>query len=153
MHFRLYNPADFPHLYALEEVCFQPPIRFPRRAMRQMIENSDSATWIAEEQGSVAGFAIVDWAGDPPQRSAYIQTIEVAPDFRRRGIGIELLRRVEASAQSAGASEIWLHVDIRNDPAIRLYRSQGYCLHGRRNHYYARDRAADIYSKSLVPDS
>ena len=48
MHYRLYLPADFPQLYAIEQLCFQPPIRFPRPYMRQLIANPDSATWIAE---------------------------------------------------------------------------------------------------------
>ena len=48
MHYRLYRPADFPQLYAIELACFQPPIRFSRRYMQRLIANPDSATWIAE---------------------------------------------------------------------------------------------------------
>ncbi|HKF46753.1 MAG TPA: N-acetyltransferase [Terracidiphilus sp.] len=149
MHYRAYHPDDFSSLYSIEEICFQRPIRFPRRYMKSLIDRSDSATWVAEEQGIQAGFAIVDWDGSPPDRSAYIQTIEVAPDFRRRGIGAELLNRVEESARSAGAAEIWLHVDVHNEPAIRLYQSSGYRLQGRQDHYYARHHPADLYAKQL----
>lgn len=149
MHYRLYHPDDFPSLYAIEELCFQPPIRFPRRYMKRLVERSDSATWVAEERGKRAGFAIVDWDGAPPDRSAYIQTIEVAPDFRRRGVGTELLNHLEASAQSAGAAEIWLHVDVHNEIAIQLYQSRGYRLQGRQDHYYARHHPADLYAKQL----
>ncbi len=81
---------------------------------------------------------------------AYIQTIEVAVDERRQGVGDELLRRVEASARAAGARTIWLHVDagkLRGDPPLRR---RGYASQGREEHYYARNRAALIYSKKLA---
>jgi len=52
MLYRLYQPADFAQLYAVEEICFQPPFRFSRALMRKLIANSSSATWIAEENGS-----------------------------------------------------------------------------------------------------
>ena len=32
------------------------------RYMRQLVESADSATWIAEDDGQIAGFAIVEWA-------------------------------------------------------------------------------------------
>jgi ribosomal-protein-alanine N-acetyltransferase len=149
MDFRLYQPADFPRLYAIEEICFQPPIRFPRSHMRRLMERSNAATWIAEEKTVAAGFIIVEWSGEPPEVSAYIQTIEVLPEFRRCGIGLELLHRGESSAKSAGAREIWLHVETTNEPALRLYRAQGYSLRGLLEHYYARGRDANLLSKSL----
>ena len=149
MHYRLYQPADFAQLYAIEEVCFQPPLRFGRRMMRELIESPSSAVWVADEDGRLAGFAIVEWNLEPGHSTAYIPTIEVLPQQRRRGIGVELLHRLEASALSAGAGLIWLHVDAENDPAIGLYRAEGYRQQGRHEHYYARYRAAEIYMKEL----
>ena len=150
MLFRLYQPGDFAELYAIEEICFQPPLRFGRRYMQQIVGSRDSTTWIAEEDGVMAGFAVVEYSEEPDGKIAYIQTIEVAPPFRKRGVGAELLRRVNDSAQDGGAVLIWLHVDAQNDAAIRLYRSQDYLRQGRREHYYARGRAAEIYVKTLV---
>lgn len=150
MRYRLYQPPDFPQLYAVEELCFEPPLRFPRSYMRRVINNPASATWVAEQTDQMAGFAIVEWSGDPPDRSAYIQTLEVAPEHRRRGIARELLNRLEASAQAAGAGEIWLHVDTENAAAIELYRAHGYQPQGREEHYYGRRRPADLYARRLT---
>ena len=149
VNYRPYHRDDFSQLYAIEEACFQPPIRFSRRYMREIIANANSAMWIAEESGRLAGFAIVDFTAEMEGTIAYIQTIEVAAAHRKQGIGAELLRRVEDSARTAGAKVIWLHVDAENDAAIRLYRAYGYQEEGRQEHYYARGRAADIYVKSL----
>lgn len=149
MLYRLYHPADFTPLYAIEELCFQPPLRFPRAYMRSLVESSSAATWIAEEDGKMTGFAIAEWSAEDGQTIAYIQTLEVSPDARRRGIGAELLRRLESSAQSARAHLIWLHVDAENAPAIHLYESHGYLEQGREESYYARGRDALIYTKHL----
>ncbi len=151
MQCRLYQPGDFAALYAVEELCFGPPFRFSRTYMRQLIESPSSATWIAEEAAQLAGFSIVDWSEEPGESAAYIETIEVHPEWRRRGIGAGLLLRVEDSARAAGATAIWLHVDAENSAAIRLYERRSYERQGREEHYYARHRAALIYSKRLVP--
>jgi ribosomal protein S18 acetylase RimI-like enzyme len=150
VHYRLFQPNDFADLYAIEEVCFQPPLRFGRRYMRRLIDNPASATWIAEDQDKMTGFAIVEWTLEPGHPTAYIQTLEVSPKHRRKGIGLELLRRLEGSARSAGTSLIWLHVEEGNESAIRLYRAEGYQLKGRHEHYYENSRSAEVYSKPLV---
>jgi ribosomal protein S18 acetylase RimI-like enzyme len=117
--------------------------------MRQLIESPNSATWIAEEDANLIGFSIVDWPSGQSESAAYIQTLEVHPAFRGRGIGAELLIRAEESARAAGARSIALHVDIENAAAIRLYESRGYARQGREEHYYARHRAAFVYAKTL----
>lgn len=152
MLYRLYRPADFAQLYAIEEVCFEPLDRFSRAYIRRLVSSRAAATWVAEESGSLIGFAIVDWRRDSGELLAYIQTIEVAPEGRRRGIGAELLRRIEGSAREAGAKNIWLHVDAQNRPAISLYQSHGYLCQGRDENYYGRGRAGLIYAKRLVVD-
>ena len=149
MLYRLYKPGDFAALYAVEELCFEPPVRFSRAWMRQLVQSSQAATWIAEEKKAMAGFAIVEWTTLPKGTVAYIQTIEVHPASRRRGIALELLRRIEDCARAAGARSIWLHVDQENSAAIRLYEGRGYLRKGREEHYYARHRPAFIYAKPL----
>jgi ribosomal protein S18 acetylase RimI-like enzyme len=150
MLYRPYQPGDFPALYAVEELCFAPAFRFSRSYMRQLIESPDSATWIAEEGADLIGFSIVQWPAERGESAAYIQTLEVHPACRGRGIGAELLIRAEASARAAGAHFIALHVDVENVAAIRLYESRGYARRGREEHYYARHRAAFIYAKPLL---
>jgi ribosomal protein S18 acetylase RimI-like enzyme len=125
--------------------------------MRKLIANPSSTTWIAEESAAeektMAGFAIVEWTAVPKGTIAYIQTIEVHPASRRRGIAAELLKHAEDSARTAGAVAIWLHVDVENSAAIQLYRSRGYAQKGREEHYYARHRPAFIYTKPLGPST
>ena len=150
MTYRLFERNDFDDIYAIEEVCFQPPQRFSRRYMRQLIASPDAATWVAEQDARMAGFAIVEWSQQVTGVLAYIATIEVLPQYRGRRIGAELLRRIEGSANAERAIQVWLHVDIENTAAIQLYERAGYCNNGRADHYYARNRPAVIYVKPLV---
>jgi len=150
VNYRPYATADFAGLYGIEEICFHPPLRFPRRYLRRLLENADSTTWVADEDGKIAGFAVVDCGRRGADgQFAYIETIEVLPELRGRGIGTELLCRIDESAREQGAGAIWLHVESQNAGAIRLYESRGYVCEGRKENYYASGRASLIYRKAL----
>ncbi len=149
MLYHPYKPQDFDPLYVLEEICFEPPHRFSRRYMRSLVNRVNAATWIAEDAGQIAGFAIVVWRDGKQGVTAYIQTIEVATEMRGQGVGRELLSRIESSARLAGACLIWLHVEATNAAAIRLYESQDYRCEGRVENYYPPNHAAIIYVKRL----
>lgn len=135
--FRLYKPGDFAALYALEERCFQPPQRFSRRYMRQLLDCRSGAAWIAlNEADKLVGFAIAEWADAGGELHAYIETLEVAAAQRRQGIGAELLHRCIASARAAGAGVLWLHVADENSAARSLYAAQGFVEQGKEPNYY-----------------
>lgn len=149
MLFRRYSADDFPALYAIEERCFEPRFRFGRGYMQHLVRNPEAVTWIAEEDGVMAGFAIVAWGRSVHADGGYLQTIEVVPEFRGRGIGQKLMGLSEVSAWSANSEMMSLHVDAENEAAIALYERLGYRRRGRRENYYARGRAAFLYTKSL----
>jgi ribosomal-protein-alanine N-acetyltransferase len=133
--------------------------------MRELIDRANAATWIAEEEDRMTGFAIAEstWqAGRVPSHgslslgckgegAAYIQTIEVTPEQRGRGIARQLLARIEGSASAAGSASIWLHVAAENMVAVRLYETNGYVFEGRMESYYGSGRAALVFSKPLDP--
>jgi ribosomal protein S18 acetylase RimI-like enzyme len=59
-------------------------------------------------------------------RYVYISNLAVSKEFRRRGVGIELLLDCERSAQSWGYTEIHLHVMADNERGLNLYQKLGY---------------------------
>jgi ribosomal protein S18 acetylase RimI-like enzyme len=149
MEYRLYKPDDFAVLYGIEEICFHPPFRFGRRYLQWLVNAPNSATWIVEQSGTMAGFGIVEWTPSVRGLSAYIQTIEVLPDYRGRGAGRELLTRLQNAARDAGAVTVWLHVDATNPTDIHLYETQGFLPVGEEKNYYAASRDALIYRRQL----
>ena len=123
---RLFEASDLRALYAVEEVCFAPPLRFSRSLMRSLANDPNCRTWLGIVDNVRAGFAIVGLSGEDDPSAAYIWTIEVLPAFRRMGVARQLLARVDESAREAGSSAIELHVSERNLDAVALYESSGY---------------------------
>ena len=148
--YRPYMPADFAALYAIEEVCFRRPQRFSRRLMRRLLANTDSAAWIAEQDGAMAGFALVEWERAEGFVAAYLETIELLPEFRGQHAGAELLRCCVRSARLAGAALLWLHVEASNAAALKLYERFGFAQIDREENYYGRGRPALILSLRLA---
>lgn len=56
----------------------------------------------------------------------YIAHLAVHPDFRRMGIGNDLIDHAAALARQAGLGKVSLIVEIDNDPAIALYQKAGF---------------------------
>ena len=149
MHYRLYNPEDFAALYAIEEACFEPAVRFSRSLMRSLAHDPNCRVWLGILDEVRVGFAIVGLRGDEVPDAAYIWTIEVLPAFRRRGVAQQLLMRVEESAQEAGRSAIELHVSERNADALALYAAAGYAQFGVEAGFYGRHEDGLRYRKML----
>jgi mycothiol synthase len=68
--------------------------------------------------------------------------IGVAPDYRGRGLSKPLLVAGMRYLLSAGVSEIGLHVDGANTPAIRLYQSVGFQKIGELNWFEIKLRSS-----------
>lgn len=55
-----------------------------------------------------------------------LHDLAVHPDFRGRGIGRELLKRIETHARQTGCCRVSLEVRRDNETAQGLYRSEGF---------------------------
>lgn len=140
---RPFETEDLRALYAIEEACFDPPLRFSRTLMRSLAFDPNCRTWLGILDNVRVGFAILsirsqnelpETATDP--ENAYIWTIEVLPAFRRRGVAQQLLANLEFSARVAGSPAIELHVSERNKSAVSLYQSNNYQQFGEEPDFY-----------------
>jgi ribosomal protein S18 acetylase RimI-like enzyme len=154
---RLFEASDLRAVYAIEEACFEPPLRFSRMLIRSLAFDADCRIWMGVVDNVCAGFAIVslrsrdalpDTATDP--ENAYIWTVEVLPVFRRMGMARQLLVRVEESAREAGCAALELHVSERNHNAIALYADAGYEASGVERDYYGPEGDGLRYRKLLA---
>jgi ribosomal-protein-alanine N-acetyltransferase len=82
----------------------------------------------------IAGFALIRIAAD----EAELLTIAVDPRWRGKSIGRALLRAVFDDLLMSPAKRMFLEVSEDNVAAIKLYRSQGFSLIGKRQGYYGR---------------
>lgn len=87
---------------------------------------------VAEADGAIAGYA---YAGPYRARPAYRWSVEdsiyIAPQWQRRGIGRALLERLIAEAQASGFRQMIAVIgDSVNTASIELHRGAGFRLVG-----------------------
>jgi len=91
------------------------------------LKRGDIVGSVCLSNSHVVGFCSGDLA------TGEILVLAVLPDFEGRGIGKQLLARVVARLQSAGATRLWLAAAA--DPTVRahgFYRALGWCPTGER---------------------
>lgn len=94
--------------------------------------------WIAfpaagdEDEARSIGFLVAQNGGPEWE----LENIAVLPEFRRRGVGRQLLLALLHHARALGAGRILLEVRASNQPAIRFYSLSGFQPSGRRRDYY-----------------
>ena len=57
----------------------------------------------------------------------YVSEIRVKEEYRKRGIGSQMLRLVEDEARELGIGAVYLHAEGNNPEAIGFYKAAGYC--------------------------
>jgi ribosomal-protein-alanine N-acetyltransferase len=98
------------------------------------------------QSGSIFGFAVASLL--PPQ--AELETIAVAPESQRLGLGARIFQALAAELKVAGVNELVLEVRASNRPALALYRALGFVKTGLRPRYYA-DPIEDAVLMRLPP--
>lgn len=92
-----------------------------------------SASWAGPPPGSILGFAVASLV--PPQSE--LESIAVAPESQRLGLGESLFQALEAELKAAGVDDLLLEVGASNHPALAFYRALGFVKTGLRPGYYA----------------
>ena len=149
MHVTLrdYTPKDFESIWRLDQVCFAEHIAYSRDEMRMYLALRSSFCVIAEVDGRLAGFTIMDYR---PPRPAYMVTIDVDPAMRRHGIATALLGEVERRILRQGGAAIRLEVAVDNQSAIDFYKRHGFREIGRKLGYYNGQLDAFSMKKELT---
>jgi GNAT superfamily N-acetyltransferase len=99
------------------------------------------AGWVAEEDGTIRGFATVEY--EAWHQRLVLWFLYIAPAWRRRGVGRALLERVEAHGRGLGATHVWLETSNVNVPGVAAYARLGYALCGADTLYYGRYAPAE----------
>jgi ribosomal-protein-alanine N-acetyltransferase len=143
---RDYSPRDLDALCVLDRQCFPAKIAYPPETMRETIEQKGAFGIVAEdESGNIAAFAV---AGRSSSRIGHIATIDVAPQFRRRGLGTRLMLAAEARLAGLGARKVRLETATGNR-ARRLFAKLGYERVGKIEGYYPDGTDAWVMEKRL----
>jgi len=116
----------------------------PARVKRS-IAHPESMVLVARNERQAVGFGIMHYASD----SAHLNLLAVAPNYRRQGIGRQLMAWLEETASVAGTFLIRLEVRERNLAARRFYARLGYDERGVVPRYYVGREAAVRMARDL----
>jgi [ribosomal protein S18]-alanine N-acetyltransferase len=134
---------DISAVHEIDMLSFSLP--WSERSFRfEVAENPVARNWVAEVNGRVAGMLVLWFIVD----EAHIATIAVHPDFRRRGIGEQILISAIRAVRKEGAQRVFLEVRAGNVAAQAMYRKYGFEITGIRPHYY-RDNNEDAFLMNL----
>jgi ribosomal-protein-alanine N-acetyltransferase len=106
---------------------------------------AENRLYFAADEDGVVGFGGVMLVGD----EAHVTNLLVDPEWRRRGIGLELMRALIDEAVAEGARHITLEVRSENDAARRLYARLGLAPVGLRKGYYGDDDALILWAHDI----
>lgn len=126
--------ADVPDVHEIERLSFAVP--WPAHAFEQELRGNRLARYLVGRAGDrVVGFAGTWLMVD----DSHITTFGVHPDWRRQGIGRQLLLNLAELSVTIGARRMTLEVRPSNEAAQALYRAFGFEVVGRRPRYYTDD--------------
>jgi ribosomal protein S18 acetylase RimI-like enzyme len=121
--------------------------------MRRFAEAKKARIVVAEDKDALVGFVILHVEEVDAERVGYIITLDVPPEYRRRGVARILMQEAEQQAQREGCAALILHVFTGNEPAIRFYASSGFMRSHREEDFYGPSMDAWVFQKLLISTS
>ncbi len=126
--------GDIPSVMAIEKVSF--PCPWHESTFRGEIQNrpiSHPLVVVHSTLNQVIGYLIYWLFGEEAQ----VNNIAIHPDFRRLGIGEQVLRHVIEELRFKGVKLLTLEVRPSNQAALRLYKKLGFRMIAVRKGYYS----------------
>ncbi|HDP90504.1 MAG TPA: ribosomal-protein-alanine N-acetyltransferase [Thioalkalivibrio sp.] len=109
--------------------------------------------WVYEDREAHAliAYGVMTFAVD----ECHLMNLTVRPELQGQGLGRRLLRDLVEMSRLAGAARVLLEVRPSNEPALALYRAEGFAQIGRRKNYYpapaGREDALVLVRELFVP--
>jgi ribosomal-protein-alanine N-acetyltransferase len=131
LSFREMLPEDAEAVEQVEKACFAMPWSRESFWREAAIENTLYLLALDHEQ--VIGY-VGCWISF---EEAQITNVAVAPAYRGRRVGTEMMAELIRRVKEKGVTALTLEVRPSNAPALALYKNYGFKEAGRRPHYYS----------------
>lgn len=142
MEIKAMKEAQVPQIAALERVCFSDP--WSEKSILSELENPLSCWLVAMDGERLAGYV----GSQTVLGETDMMNLAVDPDYRRKGLGKELILSLIEALRQRGSRCLTLEVRDSNAPARALYEGLGFQEIGRRKNYYRNPKEdALIYKK------
>ena len=128
------NANEIDAIVEIEQKCFPRKAGYSKRQLENLILNANSDCLVEKQDGIIRAFLIVTYRQG--SLTCDIETIDVDPDFKNRGIGLKLLKAAEIDMKRRGMRWSQLEVSEGNEAALKLYKNAGYTFKERIEGYY-----------------
>lgn len=143
---RRMTERDVPAVAHIDQLSFSLP--WPEHSFHyEVSENRVARCFVAEAGDGRIAAMVVSWI---IVDEMHIATIATHPDFRRLGIGEQILTEALVDGRALGARLAFLEVRASNEAAQAMYRKFGFRTTGKRPRYY-RDNNEDAILMTLEP--
>lgn len=127
---RYMKREDVSRVAEIERQCFSEP--WSEKAFADTVSDENYLYIVADCDGQVAGY--VGGVMSAPETD--ITNIAVSGEYRRMGIGTELMRQFAGVLTKRNMQTVFLEVRESNEPAIGLYSAEGFEQVGIRKDFY-----------------
>jgi [ribosomal protein S18]-alanine N-acetyltransferase len=128
--------------------CFRKGENYTKYTFAYLFGEPSSLSYqIVSTEGEMAAFVFVLVNNDG---TGHLTTLGVAPEHRRRGLGIRLLQHLDYLLKAKGISTVVLEVRVGNTEAIEMYRKAGYATVNRIERYYTDGEDCFMMVRSIV---
>jgi ribosomal-protein-alanine N-acetyltransferase len=125
------------------------PHPWPARIIAGDLRNGAELTYLGAfatgEEEMLLGYAVLGNEGG----SGLLMNLVVLPEYRRRGIGMQLVVAAAECASALGCPSLVLRVRPSNVAALELYRSLGFVRGEKRERFYSNGEPAQQMSLKL----
>ena len=128
------NANDIDAIFEVEQKCFPGKAGYSKRQLEHLILNKNSDCLVEKRDRVIRAFLIVTY--QLGRLTCNIETIDVEPAFKNRGIGLKLLTAAEICMKRRGMRYSQLEVSEGNEAALNVYRKAGYTFKERIEGYY-----------------
>jgi len=131
MDYVLMSDSHVAQVAELERLCFSAP--WSENAIRSELTNPLSLWVVALDGQTVAGYV----GSQSVMGEADMMNLAVAPQYRRNGVGGQLVDVLIDHLRNNGVTSLTLEVRASNDAAQNLYKNKDFLQIGRRPNYYS----------------
>ena len=132
---RLPRPMKVPHIISRDELT------------KDFERTGSGSIFIADDAGAVRGF--IDVEESAWNQAAYINNLAVAPAYRRKGMGSQLMRVALEWGRQKKLRAVMLDTTTKDYPAICFYQKFGFVFCGFNDQMYPNRDIAMLYAMSL----
>jgi ribosomal protein S18 acetylase RimI-like enzyme len=126
--------SEIDEIFNIEQKCFPGKVGYSKGLLEYLILNANSTCLVEKQDGVIRGFLIVTYHRG--SLTCHIETIDVDPAFKNKGIGLRLLEAAEIDMKEKGMKFSQLEVSEGNEAAFNLYKKAGYTVKERIEGYY-----------------